>query len=272
MYFKKIGTLIFLLSTALSAFSQSPSDSPYRLDWKKDASIFSTGLGLSLTGRLVVNGVNDRSAADLENASFKDVLGLDEGANDNYSKSAATASDWVYRGAAVLPLTLLIDADIRRDAGKVAILGSEALLITYGLTNLTKGLVKRNRPFVFNEEVSIEKKLTTDSQLSFFSGHTSATSTATFFTAKVWSDYNPENKWKPVVWTAAATIPAVTGYLRVRAGKHYTTDVVTGYAVGALVGYFVPHLHKIKRGEKKKLRMSTSMIDEVPVFNMKYRF
>jgi len=120
--------------------------------------------------------------------------------------------------------------------------------------------------------VPLEKKLTPDSQLSFFSGHTSATATATFFTAKIWSDYNPESKWKPVVWTAAAAVPAVAGYLRVKAGKHYVSDVVTGYAVGALVGYFVPHLHKIKKGEKRKLRMSTSMIDQVPVFNLKYRF
>jgi membrane-associated phospholipid phosphatase len=272
MNIKSLFILLTSISLSWPAFGQEASNSPYELDWKKDVPLATVGIGLSLAGKLSSDGVNERSEAQVANASFKDVLGLDEHVNDNYSTSAAKMSDWVYRGAAVLPLTLLVDRDIRKDAGKIAVLGSESLLITYGLTTLAKSTLKRNRPFVFNEDVPLEKKLTPDSRFSFFSGHTSATSTATFFTAKVWSDYHPDSKWKPVVWTAAATIPAVTGYLRVKAGKHYVSDVTVGYAVGALVGYFVPHLHKIKRGEKRKLRMSTTMIDDVPVFNVRCRF
>jgi len=151
MHLKNFGTLILLLSTAFPMYSQSSSDSPYLLDWKKDASIFSIGLGLSIGGRLVVNNVDSRSSMDAENANFHNVLGLDDEVRDNYSTSAGKASDWVFRGAAILPLTLLADANIRKDAGKVAVLGSEALLITYGLTSLAKGAGRRNRPFVFND-------------------------------------------------------------------------------------------------------------------------
>ena len=75
------------------------------------------------------------------------------------------------------------------------------------------------------------------------------TAANTFFAAKVFSDYYPDSKWKPVVWTAAATIPAITGYLRVKGGRHFTTDVITGYAVGAAVGYLVPHFHKKKKAK-----------------------
>ncbi len=41
-----------------------------------------------------------------------------------------------------------------------------------------------------------------------------------------------------------AGLPALTGYLRIRAGKHYPSDVLAGYALGALIGYAVPALHR----------------------------
>ena len=46
------------------------------------------------------------------------------------------------------------------------------------------------------------------------------------------------------MWTGAAIVPALVGFTRVKAGKHYWTDVLTGYAVGALVGTLTPFLHR----------------------------
>ena len=272
MHSKFLGTLTALLLACQTIFSQAIPDSPYQFDWKKDASALTVGAGLSLTAFLIEHNLEPRTALEVENADFDDFLGMDKTATKHFSRSAEEASDWMIRISTVSALSLFLDKNIRQDAGKIAVLSSETFLITYGLTNLAKVTVKRNRPFVFNDDVPLEKKLAPSSQLSFFSGHTSTAAATTFFTAKVWSDYHPDSKWKPVVWTAAAAVPAVTGYLRVKAGKHYPTDVATGYLVGALTGYLVPHFHKIKRGEKRKLRLSTSMIDEVPVFNVKYRF
>jgi len=48
------------------------------------------------------------------------------------------------------------------------------------------------------------------------------------------------------LWISAATIPAIAAGLRVASGRHFPTDVLTGYAVGALVGYYIPELHKKK--------------------------
>ena len=41
-------------------------------------------------------------------------------------------------------------------------------------------------------------------------------------------------------------IPAITGYLRVKAGKHYPTDTIAGYLLGATAGILIPQLHKKK--------------------------
>ncbi|MEM9023429.1 MAG: phosphatase PAP2 family protein, partial [Bacteroidota bacterium] len=46
------------------------------------------------------------------------------------------------------------------------------------------------------------------------------------------------------------TVPATTGLMRVLAGKHFPTDVITGYAVGGAIGFLVPHLHR-KRADKE---------------------
>ena len=43
---------------------------------------------------------------------------------------------------------------------------------------------------------------------------------------------------------AAALVPAAVAYNRIEAGKHFLTDNLVGYAVGATMGILVPQLHK----------------------------
>jgi membrane-associated phospholipid phosphatase len=45
---------------------------------------------------------------------------------------------------------------------------------------------------------------------------------------------------------AAAVYPALVGYLRRDSAKHFRSDVITGYLVGALIGIGVPLLHKTR--------------------------
>ena len=56
----------------------------------------------------------------------------------------------------------------------------------------------------------------------------------------------------------AAALPALTGYLRIRAGRHYPSDVLVGYLVGGAVGYLIPTLHK-KKPKGKSLSIAPSM-------------
>ena len=92
-----------------------------------------------------------------------------------------------------------------------------------------------------------ERKEGVKSTDSFFSGHVSTVTTSTFFIVKVLSDYHPglRKKW-PLLY-GAATLPALwTAYFRLRAGKHFPTDLITGYFIGAAIGIGVPQLHKGK--------------------------
>ncbi|HZH68275.1 MAG TPA: phosphatase PAP2 family protein, partial [Chitinophagales bacterium] len=123
-------------------------------------------------------------------------------------------------------------------------IGIETFMMSFAITSMTKELVQRTRPYVYYDDVPMSEKIRKDARASFFSGHTSMTATGTFFSAMVYTQMHPNSKWKPLVWTGAAAFPLGVGLLRYSGGKHYWTDILTGYLVGATIGVLVPHLHK----------------------------
>ena len=139
------------------------------------------------------------------------------------------------------------------------VLYGEATTINFGLTVITKSFFNRTRPFAYNPDVAEEMKLKRNARTALVSGHTSITACNTFFAAQVFSDFYPDSQWKPVIWGAAAAIPAITGYLRVAAGKHYPTDVMAGYAMGAAIGILVPRLHRNKGLKEKGISLNAGM-------------
>jgi membrane-associated phospholipid phosphatase len=172
------------------------------------------------------------------------VPSFDRFVTKQYSGTARSISDWMLYVSPVIPLLLMADPAIRPHARQSLFLVGEALLVNTALNRLVKEIVLRPRPFTYNATVPIDPKLTKDARFSFYSGHTSAAASLAFSTATIWSDYHPGSKWKPLVWTGAAAFPAVVGWMRVKGGKHFLSDVVVGYGVGAVVGWLVPHLHK----------------------------
>ena len=115
-----------------------------------------------------------------------------------------------------------------------------------GITSSFKGGVKRILPYAYNPDVPVDKKTNKKSRRAFFSGHASNTAALSFFTASVVLKYSQNQTVKALVWTGAIFLPAVTGYFRYTSGQHFPTDVITGYIVGASIGYLIPKLHENK--------------------------
>jgi len=122
----------------------------------------------------------------------------------------------------------------------------EAILLNASINALVKAMTLRNRPFVYDKNSLLEPKLDVDARYSFYSGHTSMSAVNTFYTAKVYSAYISDGATKTLLWTAAALIPAITGFARINTHNHFPTDVIAGYIVGAAIGYFIPEIHKNK--------------------------
>ncbi|MEM1121244.1 MAG: phosphatase PAP2 family protein [Bacteroidota bacterium] len=241
--------------------------SPYHLSLKKDLGIFSGALGLQIAGLAVANNVKPLTLSEIELLSPASISNFDRNTIRHFSAKAHTTSDYLLYGSMAFPIALMADKRMRKDLLKIGTMASEAFMLNAGLTLITKGTAQRVRPYAYNPLVSVEDKMAKTTKMSFFSGHTSAVSVLSFFSAKVYADYYPNSKWKPVVWSAAAVIPAATGYLRYRAGKHFPTDVIVGYGVGAAIGVLIPHLHKNKK--VRKFILSPMATGEAIGFNLR---
>ena len=237
--------LVFILLMAHIATAQSP----YELKLKKELAFTAGGAASAGLGLIIRGSTSPLTASEWMALDRNDVNSFDRFAIDYNSQSAHDISNYFWLGSFAMPPLLLAGNKTRQDAGTVATLWGETLLINSGLTLLSKFAFQRRRPFTYDPGADISRKNTINAKTSFFSGHTSMTAANTFFAAKVFSGYYPDSKWKPLVWGTAISIPAVTGYLRVRSGRHFLTDVIAGYAVGAAVGYFVPQLHKQRRAD-----------------------
>ena len=55
---------------------------------------------------------------------------------------------------------------------------------------------------------------------------------------------HPGSKLIVPVWVLSEGMAAATAYLRVAAGKHFYTDVLTGAIVGSAIGLLIPYLHR----------------------------
>lgn len=248
LYSLFLGTILTILPPNIGSnlyAQQQQSSGPYQLSWKTDLPLVLGG-GAGMGTSFALGKKKPALSTEQINAlKAEDVWRIDRFATRNWSIPAQKTSDYCMFGAMVLPLALLADAPIRKDWHEVGTIAFETYLLTAALTGLSKNAIHRNRPFLYNPNVSMDKKLDPDANRSFFSGHTSMTAAATFMTAKIYSDYHPHSKWNPYIWTTAAAIPALTAYLRVKGGKHYLSDVLIGYLVGAGMGILVPELHKI---------------------------
>ncbi len=234
--------LIFFVFSLTNAMAQE-NPSPYRIAraeaWAAPLTAVFAGAGWYVEHR-----VEGFTAADLAQLDPNAIPAFDRWNAGDWRPKAGRASNTGVGLAFAAPVAIFAAREPRRDFLKIALMASEAGLTAYGLVNTTKGLAQRTRPYLYGTVAPLDERLADDGRLSFFSGHTAFSATTCFFGAKLFNDYFPQSKLRPWVWTVAALAPAGIGYLRVRAGTHFLSDVLTGYAVGAAVGYLVPRLHR----------------------------
>lgn len=221
----------------------------YHWDKKQDNWILGGSAMMWASSRYIRGRADKSTIEDLNLLDAENVWSFDRGAILNESTISGSVSDAILIGSIILPFSHYASKKARDE--QFAILGMtfQAFFISDGIANILKASTKRFRPYAYNPSASITLKLSDQARYSFVSGHTSNTATLCFFSAKVFSDLYPESKWKPFVWTAAVTLPALAGYMRFKAGRHFPTDILAGYGLGAAVGYLVPHFHKISNND-----------------------
>ena len=236
----------YIIAIFIFLFTSNPeiAGQGYKLDLNRELALLSGGsmslaIGLKLKSTILPFDANNLPPYDVNT-----IIGFDRIATTFNSTEANFASDILGYSSIALPLIFLSHEKAKTDFQKICIVYGEVMLINAGLTSLSKHIFKRPRPYVYDITEGVYSKSSTTAQASFVSGHTSMMASNMFFFARTFETYFPESRLKPVIWTTAIVTPAVMGYLRVKAGVHYPTDVLAGYALGAAVGLIVPALHK----------------------------
>lgn len=255
---RKLTTKLFLTILSIiivqSSFAQNkePKEpSVYKVNKKIEIPVT---VGLFIIHQFGFKAINDKPGLteyEVSQLDANDIWKFDRIAtqqNADYADKAHTISDWILNITVVLPGLLVIDNKIRKDWFDLLVLYGETHAINTSVYIATAAITDRIRPYVYNADVSIGDKTGHGTKISFYSGHVSTTASASFFMAKVYSDYHPELGNKKFWLYGAALIPPIAvGYYRIKAMKHFPTDVITGITVGAAAGILVPHLHKIKK-------------------------
>ncbi|TDN38811.1 phosphatase PAP2 family protein [Hymenobacter sp. UV11] len=235
------------LGPAMAALAQQ-APSPYQTRFVLEAPITLGLAGLSATGLYLVQHKRVAPAAELAALDRARVPGLDRFSAGTYSARAQATSDALcYSTLVLVPALLAFDAPVHGRYGQVAGLYLETMATTAAIFTLTVGTVYRYRPYLYGAAGGSRRSGAVAAN-SFFGGHVAHTATATFFAAQIFHDFNPGSRVQPYVWGAAAAVPVVVAYFRIKAGKHFLTDNLVGYAVGATVGVLVPRLHRTAAG------------------------
>jgi membrane-associated phospholipid phosphatase len=229
-----------LLTLAARSGPAAAQPSPIDAEPKLDGAI-TLGAGVLA---LVLHRLPVDDRADLWQ---REVLGgLDRAAHDNFSASAAALSDLLLAGALTTPLWLELGRGLDAGTDDRLLVYAETLAVTSLVSAGTKYLVRRPRPYAYSTHPSVAafaRAEGTDARRSFYSGHAALAFAAITAGGYLHAAGTDDRRARAAVWASGATVASATAMLRVRAGKHFYSDVLVGALVGAGAGYLVPRLH-----------------------------
>jgi membrane-associated phospholipid phosphatase len=128
----------------------------------------------------------------------------------------------------------------------------EAYSVTGLLVVANKNLFQRPRPYSYEcaGDPHYDKNcFQPDATMSFFSGHTAFAFTGAGLVCSFEQEFrNPDSAiFENPACLGAIGISSTVGLMRIRADKHFLTDVLAGAVIGFSSGYFLPKLlHKTK--------------------------
>lgn len=190
---------------------------------------------------LVWTGLNLYGERKINPADFHrwQIRGIDQWAPKRLNRQTARIADGTAAATGILSL-IWISRQSNMKWDKAGIM-AESAWITWNITQSSKMLFRRARPYTYAPGFSFSKR---DDAYSFISGHSSmAASLAAsmyFMSRKETCMPGRNNKG---LWIAAGGLTLSTAALRVSSGKHFTTDVLAGIITGIGVAYLNTRFH-----------------------------
>lgn len=237
-------TILVILFCATSLFPQSF----FERSSKTDLPLMSGALGGFGLSHYLGRNIKPLTLEELERLDQQKVPSFDRWACQKYSQKADDLSDILLYISALSPLLMFASPELDWDQKWThGLMYIETGILTHSITEITKLLTRRIRPYAYNTEVPLTERMkSSGARKSFFSGHTSISFANAVFLAQTYSAIHPHSRWKPVVWGAGLSAATLVGILRVLSGKHFPSDVLVGAIVGSVIGFVIPKLHEVK--------------------------
>ena len=232
--------LIFCASLTLPAQGLQP----YNPSPETNIGLITFGGSVTLGSMYLDRRVEPMSLEQLEALDFDNIPAIDRYSTRHLSFATDEFTDKLLLTSFASPFFLMLDQRGRDNFDDMALVVFQGALINSALINLSKVIAKRPRPFNYNPNAPVDLKMKKSARYSFYSGHVATAAYFSFTTAQLYADLNPNGKARPYIWAAAALIPTTVAYGRMRAGKHFFTDVLTGFVAGTTIALVVPALHR----------------------------
>ncbi len=222
---------------ALTLFTATPA---YALstDWV-DAIIGTSAVVAS--GLLFLIPMDTTSRWDSELIPGEEVL------HDTYSDSAANSSDVLVITTLLLPPAFAAGRGIDERFGRYMLHYGQSLAIGLVLNTAVKRLVGRPRPYVYNDHLRVKAYADgkgDDSRQSFYSGHAALAFGGAVAGSYLYALNSDDIPARSTLWGTELLMASMTAILRVRAGRHFYSDIAVGALMGIAVGVAVPALHE----------------------------
>ena len=246
----------------------SPGRTTFDIDPFADSAMIAVSLGFAGTLELINSTGEIRPQQIASNFDRSHLIWIDRGAITQHIDPHAGSYSTIGLGAAVaFAVVDPIFSGIREKSVQTGIadafMYAESVSFTMAMTNIVKMAVRRPRPgaYIEAEQHPDNQDASTDSALSFFSGHAAITATIGA-TATYLAFARSPHTARPWITLAVATLATTfVSVERVRAGRHFPTDVIAGSIAGAGIGVVVPHLHRTDDIKQRRIWVGFAPVD-----------
>jgi undecaprenyl-diphosphatase len=220
----------------------SLSAQTFQVDRLKNLTIISTAILLDLSNNYFDDIlIKDFSESEIENLDKEDVLFFDRLAFRPYSQNLKDWSDYTVYFAVGSGLFLAYDKDYFLDNIMVY---TEVLMVQSAVCKWVKTVSRRARPYVYDDEITPEKKQQDNSRHSFYSSHSS-----TAFSAATYGYYMYRDRYGDSIPIAVLLYgsASATAALRVASANHFPSDVFIGAIMGSGISYLICRMNRSDR-------------------------
>lgn len=239
--------IIFLIFNLLPYSSLGQDNFEYSLE-NRGAELF-LGPMVGVTFYVFADYADILSEEKINSLNAEDINRFDRSAVNQNNPGLEKFSD-VFMSASYAGLVPLFFEPKATDQWKViAVMSAETFVWAASLPQVTKVLMPRNRPFVYNDGFTMRTKREVRARESFFSRTTTLAFAGAALSSALFQHYYPESAFRYWIWGGTFAGASLAGFFKYASGQHFPTDIITGAIAGSAIGFIVPMLYRTNKSE-----------------------